>query len=307
MITVFTPCYNRAYTLGRLFDSLQAQTYRDFEWIVVDDGSADGTRELCDRLGKLASFPMRYLWQENAGKHAAINVGAAVAQGDWFFIVDSDDWLPSDSLEVNARYLAQVEADPQFAGVSGVRARADGSWLIAPYSGLGDVPKPIRDRFNLEYLDATPQEYRDDYGMPGDRAEIVRANLVRSSPFPVFPGERFVSEYYLWQTLSNEGFKIRWFNAPTYYGDYLDDGLTRNMRDVMRKNPLGRSFVDNFTLDSKVPLRSKLRSAVNYSRYGRFGGKTVGELACEAKSKPLFALGLLPALVMPIRDERVDG
>lgn len=307
MITVFTPCYNRAHTLDRLFESLQAQTFRDFEWVVVDDGSTDGTHELCDYFIEQASFPMRYVWQKNAGKHVAINAGAAEARGKWFFIVDSDDWLPNDSLETNARYISQVEGDAAFAGVSGVRARADGSFLAGDGISELDCPEDVRRRFELEYIDATPQQYRDDYRMPGDRAELIRTELVRRFAFPQFEGERFLSEYYLWQSISDAGLKLRWFNTPTYLADYLDDGLTRNMRGIMRESPLGRSLVDNFTLASGASTLMKLRSCINYTRYGRFGGRSVLELAREAKSKPLFALGLLPALATPIRTEGDDG
>ena len=94
MITVFTPTYNRAYTLKRLFESLQDQTFRDFEWLVVDDGSTDNTQELLADMQDNATFPMRVFRQENSGKHIAINLGAREAAGEWFFIVDSDDSLP---------------------------------------------------------------------------------------------------------------------------------------------------------------------------------------------------------------------
>ena len=123
MITVFTPCYNRAYALQRLFESLQAQGSSDFEWLIVDDGSTDRTDELCRGFARDANFPVRYMRQENSGKHVAINRGAVEARGEWFFIVDSDDFLPPDSIETNERYLAQIETDPGFAGVSGVCAR----------------------------------------------------------------------------------------------------------------------------------------------------------------------------------------
>lgn len=123
MITVFTPAYNRGYVLERLFDSLQKQTCKEFEWLVIDDGSTDETKDLLSSFAQRANFPMRYRRQKNSGKHVAINRGAQLAKGEWFFIVDSDDWLPSDSIEVNSRYIEQIADDPAFAGVSGVRAR----------------------------------------------------------------------------------------------------------------------------------------------------------------------------------------
>lgn len=302
MITVFTPCYNRAYTLQRLFDSLQGQSCKDFEWLIVDDGSTDGTAELCEGFAKEAHFPLRYFHQENSGKHVAINRGATEARGEWFFIVDSDDYLPADSIETNEGYLSQIADDPGFAGVSGVCARADGSWLLGQGQGLEDADFRVRELFSKEYVDATSQDYRSKLKMPGDRAEIVRTKLVRKHPFPSFEGERFVSEYYLWQSISEEGLKLRWFNKPTYCGDYLDDGLTTNMREIMRRSPLGRSFVDNFTLGTHAPLGMKLNSAVNYTRYGRFGGKSIGELMREAKSKPLAVLGFPVAMAFPIKE-----
>ena len=167
---------------------------------------------------------------------------------------------------------------------------------------MEDVDSRVRELFSLEYIDATSQEYRSKLKMPGDRAEVVRTELVRKYPFPSFEGERFVSEYYLWQSISEEGLRFRWFNRPTYCGDYLDDGLTANMREIMRRNPLGRSFVDNFTLGTHAPLGLKLNSAVNYTRYGRFGGKPIMELIRTAKSKPLVILGLPVAMAFPIRE-----
>ena len=301
MITVFTPCYNRAYTLQRLFDSLQAQSCPDFEWVVVDDGSTDETAELCAEFLKEANFPMRYFWQENAGKHVAINLGAAEARGEWFFIVDSDDYLPADSIEVNESYLAQIANNPRFAGVAGLRARPDGSWILGPGLSLDGATPETRALFAKEFVDATSQVYRSKLKMPGDRAEVVRTELVRKYAFPAFEGERFVSEYLLWQSISEEGLKLRWFNKPTYCGDYLDDGLTSNVLDAMRKSPLGRSYVDNFTIGSHAPVEMKLKSAVNYTRYGRFGGKKVGELLGEAKCRPLALLGLPVALLLPIK------
>lgn len=182
MITVFTPSYNRAYTLPRLFGSLQSQTCSDYEWLIVDDGSTDGTAELCEGFAKEPRFPLCYVYQDNSGKHVAINRGAIEASGERFFAVDSDDYPPPDSIEINKGYLSQISEEPRFAGVSGVRARADGSWIIGQGLSLKDVGPQVPELFSREYIDATSHDYRVKFRMPGDRSEVVRANLVRKYP-----------------------------------------------------------------------------------------------------------------------------
>src|SRR5215471_10000349 len=74
LFTVFTASYNRAHTIHRVFNSLSAQTLRDFEWLVVDDGSTDRTAELIGAWTKTADFPIRYFKQEHSGKHVARNL-----------------------------------------------------------------------------------------------------------------------------------------------------------------------------------------------------------------------------------------
>ena len=98
LITIFTATYNRAHTLHRAFESLRAQTFRDFEWLVVDDGSIDGTNELVAGWMETADFPIRYLRQNHSGKHFAHNLALSEARGLLFTVLDSDDALPSDAL-----------------------------------------------------------------------------------------------------------------------------------------------------------------------------------------------------------------
>ena len=94
MITILTPTFNRAHLLPRLFESLTHQTDFDFEWLVIDDGSTDGTSDLfAGNTFLSAPFPIRYYRQENGGKHCALNAGVKQAKGDFIFIADSDDWL----------------------------------------------------------------------------------------------------------------------------------------------------------------------------------------------------------------------
>ena len=108
-ITVFTPTYNRAYIIEDLYRSLQRQTYTDFEWLVVDDGSADNTQELFAAWQQEENpFPIRYYKQENGGKCRAINRGLEMAEGELFFTVDSDDYLTDDALEKVVAWEAEL-------------------------------------------------------------------------------------------------------------------------------------------------------------------------------------------------------
>jgi glycosyltransferase involved in cell wall biosynthesis len=90
MFTVFTPTYNRSHTLHRVYDSLHAQTYRNFEWLVIDDGSTDGTAEMIESWRRNADFPIRFFAQPHAGKHVAHNRALDEARGRFFIVLDSD-------------------------------------------------------------------------------------------------------------------------------------------------------------------------------------------------------------------------
>ena len=124
MITVFTPTYNRAYILGKLYESLKNQTSENFEWIIVDDASTDNTEELVasfEEVGKGIS----YINQAHGGKHRAINRAVKLAKGDYFFIVDSDDHLTYDAIELVTAWTAAVDRD-DIAGVSGLKVSTSG-------------------------------------------------------------------------------------------------------------------------------------------------------------------------------------
>ncbi len=98
-VTIFTPAYNRGDTLSRLYESLKKQSNKNFQWIVVDDGSVDNTRELIENWKKENILNIIYVYQENSGKVRAINRGVELAEGEFFFIVDSDDYITEDAVE----------------------------------------------------------------------------------------------------------------------------------------------------------------------------------------------------------------
>ena len=96
LITIFTPTFNRAEFLPKVYYSLKNQEYKEFEWVIVDDGSSDNTETVINSFIQDQAIVIHYIKQPNGGKHKAINTGVSVATGDLFLILDSDDTLPKD-------------------------------------------------------------------------------------------------------------------------------------------------------------------------------------------------------------------
>lgn len=226
-ITVFTPAYNRAYAIGKLYESLQRQSFHDFEWVVVDDGSTDDTEELFSRFLQADDlFPIHYVKTKNGGKHRAINKGVSIAKGELFFIVDSDDYLTDDALKTIDSIERSIPAQERkhFGGVCGQRGY--------------DIRTPIGTSFRGDTLDATTLE-RPKYNISGDKAEVFYTEIMKQFPFPEFEGENFITECVVWDRIAAAGYKLRFFNEVSIICNYLPDGLTAQGKQLFLNNPKG--------------------------------------------------------------------
>jgi glycosyltransferase involved in cell wall biosynthesis len=253
MITVFTPTYNRAYSLPRLYESLKAQTFHDFEWLIVDDGSTDNTAEVVHGWIEEKSLNIHYIKTVNGGKHRAINKGVTLAKGELFFIVDSDDRLPGDSLYWVHRYYEEIQDDDLFAGVAASRAYPNG--------------KKIGGSVSYEILDTDYVSFREKYKVKGDMAEVWRTDILRQYPFPEFDGEKFLTEAVVWDEIAKK-YKLRYFNKAIYTCEYLPDGLTKNIRAHHRNSPQGTMlFYSRQMKDGRLRWISRMKAAANYWRY----------------------------------------
>lgn len=223
-VTVFTPTYNRAYILGNLYHSLQRQTCMDFEWLIVDDGSADDTKALvASWQGEENPFPIRYVYQENGGKCRAINRGLKEADGRLFFTVDSDDYLTDDAIEKVIQWDGELPADGHFCGYAG---------------NMGTAPGVTTNRlFPGDYLDGTALNRYDR--VDGERAFVFYTEIHRKYLYPEFPGEKFLTEAVTWDSMAHDGYKMRFYNDIIRIWEYKDDGLTRAGYRVFLENPQG--------------------------------------------------------------------
>lgn len=226
-ITVFTPTYNRAYIIETLYRSIQRQTYRDFEWVVVDDGSSDGTEELFAQWqSEENDFPIRYIRQENGGKCRAINRGLEAARGELFFTVDSDDYLTDDALEKVVQWESELPKDQKFCGIIANRGTTPDS-----------TPNTL---FEGAYFDGNAFDMY--HGIDGEKALIFYTEIHRKYLYPEFPGEKFMTEAVTWNRMAWDGYKIRYYNDIIWIWEYKPDGLTKAGYQVFLNNPWGTAL-----------------------------------------------------------------
>ncbi len=114
-ISVITPVYNAAPYLPRCIDSILAQTFRDFELILVDDGSTDTSGHICDQYARKDSR-IRVIHQKNQGQAAARNHALDLIQGEYIAFVDSDDWIAPEFLSVLYGNIRTYHADIAVCG-----------------------------------------------------------------------------------------------------------------------------------------------------------------------------------------------
>lgn len=299
--TIFTPTYNRAYKIKDLYQSLLKQTYKNFEWLIVDNGSTDNTKELINQFINDGLINIKYILKKNEGKQIAINCGSEYAKGKFFFIVDSDDVLTENALEISFYYCNQIISMENYAGVVGLRGDSKKNiWNTANIKNGNKMVKSIIN--DCDYVDATTIQYRFKMKISGDRAEIIKTDILRKYKFPKFEGETYISDGYLWLSLGRDGYMFRWFNSIIYITEYLEDGLTRNGKEIARKNPKSKSLVDNFMCSFKeVSLKIRLIHCINYYRYGIYGKIGIRKLIKQSKSKILSLIALPIAIILRIK------
>ncbi len=262
MITVFTPTYNRVNTLPRLYNSLINQTNLNFEWVIVDDGSSDNTEAIVNSWIKENLILINYYKQINGGKHRAINKGVQLAKGELFFIVDSDDYLPYNS-------LSYIESKTKF-----IKDKLIGLAPRKMYSDNKVIGKLfIKNEFVSNHIEKTYI-----LKQKGDLAEVVKTDILRKFPFPDFQNEKFCAEGLLWNRLANNNYEILFTNEPIYVAEYLEGGLTDNSLKNRRKSPSYATLIYKELAEyKKLPIKQKLRAYINYWRFASFTNKTFME------------------------------
>lgn len=251
--TVFTPAYNRAALIPRLYESLKGQTFRDFEWIVVDDGSSDNTEELIESyITEKPFFPIVFRRIENGGKPNAVNIGVTLASGEIFVSLDSDDYFTSDALELldEAERSIPENEKRSFAGIGGLKAYENGNMIGQTFDG--------------ETLDCTNLQ-RIEKRVLGDKAEAVYTAVMKKYPFPIFEGEKFITESVVFDRMAHDGLKVRYFNKTVMICEYRSDGLSERGKELFTSNPKGYGlYLYEAALFGRHGFKTKWRTYASY-------------------------------------------
>ena len=256
---MFTATYNRAHVLHRVYASLRAQTFRDFEWLVVDDGSTDGTRALVAGWRAAAGFPIRYRYQENRGKHVAYNHAVPLARGRFFLTLDSDDACVPQALARLNRYWEEIpeREKPRFSAVTVLCMDAAG--------------RVVGDRFPRRITDSDSLDAHYRLKIKGEKWGFQRTAVMREYPFPV-PDRKLshVPESIVWNRIARR-YRTRFVNDPLRIYHTESDSITAAPAAAGR-NAYSYALGNRIKLNEDIDyLRHApaafLRAAANYVRF----------------------------------------
>lgn len=264
-LTLFVPTYNRLHLLPRLLESVEAQTFQDFELLIVDDGSQDGSYEYLCNYQPRGAFRMRVFYQENQGRHIAFNKAFEEARGLLFTTINSDDTLAPHAMERFAHWWEHAQqhyADVPVVGVEALCANMETGEIVG--TSFPESPM-IADRIEIHF----------HHRVRGDKVRALKTEIITQYRFPQIPGERYMKPSYLWHRLGFNRHKLLCVNEVLSYKEYLAEGITKNRLTVQGRNPRGaalffRDFVQQAYNDGRIPAEDLFQHTADWVRYALY-------------------------------------
>lgn len=248
ILTIFTPTYNRAHTLVRTYDSLCKQTCKNFEWLIIDDGSTDNTREIVTQWIKEADFKINYIYQDNQGMHGAHNTAYRNISTELNTCIDSDDYMPTDAVDSIVTFWKNNKSD-KYAGFIGLDQREDESIIGTSF------PNDLKETTLLDFYAR---------GGKGDKKLVYRTDIIKRYPeYPIFEGERYVGLAYKYM-LIDQDYKLITLNKPLAIVDYQTDGSSNMMWKQYWNNPKGFAFFRKTEMVVAPSFKRRFISCVHY-------------------------------------------
>lgn len=248
-LTVFTPAYNRAHLLPRLYESLKRQTVADFVWLVIDDGSADHTRALVDSYIQEKRLEIQYIYQDNQGMHGAHNTAYENITTELNTCIDSDDFMPENAVEMILNKWNAIPQDDRkkYAGVVGLDADMNGNIIGSKFTTATTTLEDF-------YLN----------GGTGDKKLVYRTEVMNQyPPYPLFEGEKYVGLGYKY-LLADKDYQLVTMNEVLVIVDYQQAGSSNNMFRQYYKNPRGFAFIRKQGMVLSKSAKKRFQEAIHY-------------------------------------------
>ena len=279
LISIITPTFNRAHTLKKLYNSLIEQKFNNFEWILIDDGSSDHTKQLVEEWILENIINIKYFYKLNGGKSYAVHFGfSQLLSGKYSFVLDSDDFLSRDALTKIGFHLDKLT--DEYIGLIGLKAYSNGNLVGGKFQDTKGT-----------YIDV----YFGRRATTGDKLFVIRTDVyINSVVLPIY-GESFIPESLTFINANHFGV-YRLINEVLYFGDYLADGLTKNARDLLLKNIKSHVFERRELLKQNMFLKYKIITTVYYIFFCLIAQMTLRQTLIYSGDKFLTSLLYLPTL-----------
>lgn len=276
-LTIFTPTFNRARLLPRLYQSLLAQTCTNFVWLVIDDGSTDGTAALVDGWRASGPLDIEYRYKPNGGMHTAHNLAYATMRTELNVCVDSDDWLPARAVETILHRWASVRGDASVAGILGLDADAD--------------RRVIGTRLPKDGTRSTLAALYGKLGVRGDKKVVYRTDVVqRFPPYPVFANEKLVPLAWL-SRLIDQQYRLACFNDVYTIVEYQPDGSSSTVLKQYFESPCGFAEWRKLCIEFPASRRERLWAAIHLEACRHILGLRLG---CAQSPMPALSRLCVP-------------
>ena len=245
-LTVFTPAFNRAHLLPRLYESLCNQTNTDFDWLIVDDGSTDTTKEVVQNWIQENKIPITYIYQENQGMHGAHNTAYKIITAVLNTCIDSDDYMPNNAVAVILNKWNNIDQN-KFAGIIGLDALISGGILGSKFT---NETTTLED-FYLK-------------GGTGDKKLVYRTEIINRYPeYPIFEGEKYVGLGTKYLFVDKE-FQMATLNEVLVIVDYQPTGSSNTMYSQYLKYPKGFIYNRITTMKYSKSVKRRFIEAIHY-------------------------------------------
>jgi glycosyltransferase involved in cell wall biosynthesis len=284
-ITVVTPTYNRANELEKAFNSLKEQTEKDFEWLVIDDGSTDNTEDVIRNFKEETNFDISYYKQDNQGKHIALNIAFKKVKTELLMILDSDDCLTRTAIEEILLIHNKYKDNDKVAAYVFQKGKSN-----APTERITQVFK--KEEFIDNY-----NTYIINKEIKGDKEEVFKTKILKNYSYPQYLGEKFVGEGVLWSKISHN-YDMVFCNKIIYLCEYLDGGLTKSGRSFRMKNPQGGKYHAEEYLDKRYKNKIRIKNAILYLVYSKALKENYFKILKNRKEKILFIMAKIPSEII---------